>query len=35
MTVFTAYNRWLRDDRGYDRNGRIITDPMLRWTSLR
>ncbi len=29
MAVFTAYNRWLHDDWGYDRDGRIITGPMI------
>ncbi len=29
MAVFTAYNRWLEDDWGYDRDGRIMTGPML------
>jgi predicted TIM-barrel fold metal-dependent hydrolase len=27
--VFTAYNRWLDEDWGYDRDGRIMTGPML------
>jgi predicted TIM-barrel fold metal-dependent hydrolase len=27
--VFRAYNRWLDDDWGYDRDGRIQTGPML------
>lgn len=27
--IFTAYNRWLEEDWGYDRDGRIITGPML------
>ena len=29
VAVFTAYNRWLHDDWGYDRDGRIITGPMI------
>ncbi len=29
MAIFTAYNRWLDDDWGYDRDGRIMTGPML------
>lgn len=29
IAVFTAYNKWLHDDWGYDRDGRIITGPML------
>jgi predicted TIM-barrel fold metal-dependent hydrolase len=29
MAVFTAYNRWLDDDWGYDRDGRIVTGPMI------
>ena len=29
MAVFTAYNRWLDDDWGYDRDGRIMTGPMI------
>ena len=29
MAVFTAYNRWLDDDWGYDRDGRILTGPMI------
>jgi len=29
MAVFTAYNRWLEDDWGYDRDGRIMTGPMI------
>ena len=29
MAVFTAYNRWLADDWGYDRDGRIMTGPMI------
>jgi len=29
MAVFTAYNRWLEDDWGYDRDGRILTGPMI------
>lgn len=29
MAVFEAYNRWLDDDWGYDRDGRIMTGPML------
>jgi len=29
MAIFTAYNRWLDDDWGYDRDGRIITGPMI------
>jgi predicted TIM-barrel fold metal-dependent hydrolase len=27
--VFTAFNRWLDDDWGYDRDGRIQTGPMM------
>ena len=27
--IFTAYNRWLDDDWGYDRDGRILTGPMI------
>ncbi len=27
--VFRAYNRWLHDDWGYDRDGRIMTGPMI------
>lgn len=27
--IFTAYNRWLDEDWGYDRDGRIITGPMI------
>lgn len=27
--VFTAYNRWLDEDWGYNRDGRIITGPMI------
>ena len=29
MAIFTAYNRWLDDDWGYDRDGRIMTGPMI------
>jgi len=29
MAVFTAYNKWLHDDWGYDRDGRILTGPMI------
>lgn len=29
IAIFRAYNRWLEDDWGYDRDGRIITGPML------
>lgn len=29
MAVFTAYNRWLDEDWGYDRDGRILTGPMI------
>ena len=29
MAVFSAYNRWLNDDWGYDRDGRILTGPMI------
>jgi predicted TIM-barrel fold metal-dependent hydrolase len=29
MAIFTAYNKWLDDDWGYDRDGRIMTGPML------
>jgi predicted TIM-barrel fold metal-dependent hydrolase len=29
MAVFTAYNKWLADDWGYDRDGRIMTGPMI------
>lgn len=29
MAVFTAYNRWVEDDWGYDRDGRILTGPMI------
>ncbi len=29
MAIFSAYNRWLEDDWGYDRDGRIMTGPML------
>jgi predicted TIM-barrel fold metal-dependent hydrolase len=29
VAVFTAYNRWLDEDWGYDRDGRIITGPMI------
>jgi predicted TIM-barrel fold metal-dependent hydrolase len=29
MAVFSAYNRWLDDDWGYDRDGRILTGPMI------
>lgn len=29
MAVFTAYNKWLEDDWGYDRDGRIVTGPMI------
>jgi predicted TIM-barrel fold metal-dependent hydrolase len=29
MAVFTAYNRWLDEDWGYDRDGRIVTGPMI------
>jgi predicted TIM-barrel fold metal-dependent hydrolase len=29
MGVFSAYNQWLHDDWGYDRDGRIITGPMI------
>ncbi len=29
MAIFTAYNRWLADDWGYDRDGRIMTGPMI------
>jgi predicted TIM-barrel fold metal-dependent hydrolase len=29
MAVFESYNRWLDDDWGYDRDGRIITGPMI------
>lgn len=27
--IFTAYNKWLEDDWGYDRDGRIMTGPMI------
>lgn len=27
--IFTAYNRWLDEDWGYDRDGRIMTGPMI------
>jgi predicted TIM-barrel fold metal-dependent hydrolase len=27
--IFTAYNRWLHDDWGYDRDGRIQTGPLM------
>jgi predicted TIM-barrel fold metal-dependent hydrolase len=29
MAVFAAYNKWLQDDWGYDRDGRILTGPMI------
>ena len=29
VAIFRAYNRWLHDDWGYDRDGRIITGPMI------
>jgi predicted TIM-barrel fold metal-dependent hydrolase len=29
MAIFTAYNRWLEEDWGYDRDGRILTGPMI------
>jgi predicted TIM-barrel fold metal-dependent hydrolase len=29
MAIFSAYNRWLDDDWGYDRDGRILTGPMI------
>ncbi len=29
VAIFRAYNKWLHDDWGYDRDGRIITGPML------
>lgn len=29
VAIFRAYNRWLEDDWGYDRDGRILTGPML------
>ena len=29
MAIFSAYNRWLDDDWGYDRDGRIMTGPMI------
>ncbi len=29
MAVFTAYNKWLAEDWGYDRDGRIMTGPMI------
>ena len=29
MAIFRAYNRWLDDDWGYDRDGRILTGPMI------
>ncbi len=29
MAIFTAYNRWLDEDWGYDRDGRIMTGPMI------
>lgn len=29
IAIFRAYNRWLDDDWGYDRDGRIITGPMI------
>ncbi|MGD9701034.1 MAG: amidohydrolase family protein [Acidimicrobiia bacterium] len=29
MAIFTAYNRWLDEDWGYDRDGRIVTGPMI------
>jgi predicted TIM-barrel fold metal-dependent hydrolase len=29
MAIFTAYNRWLDDDWGYNRDGRIMTGPMI------
>lgn len=29
VAIFRAYNRWLEDDWGYDRDGRIMTGPMI------
>jgi predicted TIM-barrel fold metal-dependent hydrolase len=29
IAIFRAYNRWLDDDWGYDRDGRIVTGPMI------
>ena len=29
VAIFRAYNRWLEDDWGYDRDGRIVTGPMI------
>jgi predicted TIM-barrel fold metal-dependent hydrolase len=29
IAIFRAYNRWLDDDWGYDRDGRILTGPMI------
>ena len=29
MAIFTAYNRWLEDDWGYNRDGRILTGPLI------
>lgn len=29
MAIFSAYNRWLDEDWGYDRDGRIMTGPMI------
>ena len=29
VAIFEAYNRWLDEDWGYDRDGRIITGPMI------
>jgi predicted TIM-barrel fold metal-dependent hydrolase len=29
VAIFRSYNRWLEDDWGYDRDGRILTGPML------
>jgi predicted TIM-barrel fold metal-dependent hydrolase len=29
IAIFRAYNRWLDEDWGYDRDGRIITGPMI------
>ena len=29
VAVFRAYNRWLEEDWGYDRDGRILTGPMV------
>jgi predicted TIM-barrel fold metal-dependent hydrolase len=29
IAIFRAYNRWLDEDWGYDRDGRIVTGPMI------